>query len=110
FFVLLHRVFLLFPLLMTTDKFKKTIDDNFCYRPEFKYTHDNPYHDKLEVFDSFVLRDEEAERNVGKWKELFKNDQEIEVEIGTGYGEFMMEYSQKYPNVNFIGLDHRFKR
>ena len=95
---------------MKTEKLKKTIDDNFCYRPDFKYTHDNPYHDKLEVFDSFVLRDEAAETNVGKWKAMFANEKPIEVEIGTGYGEFMMEYCQKNPDVNFIGLDHRFKR
>jgi tRNA (guanine-N(7)-)-methyltransferase len=95
---------------MTTTNSKKTIDDNFCYRADFKYTHDNPYHDKLAVFDSFVLRDEEAESNVGKWKQMFQNNQPLEVEIGTGYGEFMMEYCQKNPEINFIGLDHRFKR
>lgn len=86
------------------------MDDNFCYRQDFKYTHDNPYHDKLGVFDTFVLRDEAAETSVGKWNEVFGNPNPIEVEIGTGYGEFMMEYTQKYTNVNFIGLDHRFKR
>lgn len=96
---------------MTTERpTKKSLEGNFVYRTDFKYTHDNPYHDKLEVFDSFVLRDEEAETNVGKWKEMFGNEKPIEVEIGTGYGEFMMEYSQKYPDINFIGLDHRFKR
>jgi len=96
---------------MTTPNNKKTIDDNFCYRPDFKYTHDNPYHDKLGVFDSFVLRDEAAESNVGHWKErIFQNSNPLEVEIGTGYGEFMMEYCQQNPNINFIGLDHRFKR
>jgi tRNA (guanine-N7-)-methyltransferase len=96
---------------MTTEKFRKNMDDNFVYRNDFKYTHDNPYHDKLGVFDSFVLRDEEAESNVGKWKEnIFKNQNPIEVEIGTGYGEYMMEYSQANPDKNFIGLDHRFKR
>lgn len=95
---------------MTSEKAKKTIEDNFCYRPDFKYTHDNPYHDKLAVFDSFVLRDEAAETSVGKWHEAFANDNPIEVEIGTGYGEFMLEYCQKNPHVNFIGLDHRFKR
>jgi tRNA (guanine-N7-)-methyltransferase len=96
---------------MTTPNAKKTIDDNFCYRSDFKYTHDNPYHDKLGVFDSFVLRDEEAETNVGKWNErIFQNTKPVEVEIGTGYGEFMMEYCQKNPDINFIGLDHRFKR
>lgn len=95
---------------MTTEKPKKTLEDNFCYKPEFKYTHDNPYHDKLAVFDSFVLRDEAAETNVGKWNSQFPTPNPIEVEIGTGYGEFMMEYCQKNPHINFIGLDHRFKR
>ncbi|HXH29487.1 MAG TPA: tRNA (guanosine(46)-N7)-methyltransferase TrmB [Bacteriovoracaceae bacterium] len=96
---------------MNTLSPKKTIDANFCYRTEFKYTHNNPYHDKLEVFDSFVLRDEEAETNKGVWNEkMFQNKKPIEVEIGTGYGEFMMEYCQKNPDSNFIGLDHRFKR
>lgn len=94
---------------MTTQRLK-TIEDNFAYRTEFKYTHSNPYHDKLGVFDSFVLRDEAAESNVGKWQEHFGNDKPLEVEIGTGYGEFMMEYCQKNPEINFIGLDHRFKR
>lgn len=102
------RLFCYFSLSMNH---KNEMEGNFCYDPEFKYTHDNPYHDKLGVFDSFVLRDEEAERNVGKWKqEIFKNDYPIEVEIGTGYGDFMHEYCQNNPNVNFIGLDHRFKR
>lgn len=95
---------------MTTIKTKKTIDDNFCYRPDFKYSHDNPYHNKLEAFDKFVLRDEEAETNQGKWHTLFRNENPIEVEIGTGYGDFMMEYTQENPGINFIGLDHRFKR
>jgi tRNA (guanine-N7-)-methyltransferase len=96
---------------MTIPKTKKSIDGNYCYRPDFKYTHDNPYHDKLAIFDAFVLRDEEAESNVGQWNaRVFKNDRPLEVEIGTGYGEFMMEYSQNNPDKNFIGLDHRFKR
>lgn len=86
------------------------MEDNFCYQPDFKYSHDNPYHDRLAIFDSFVLRDEAAETSVGKWHEVFGNNNPIEVEIGTGYGHFMQEYCQKNPNINFIGLDHRFKR
>ena len=67
---------------MTTPNAKKTIDDNFAYRQEFKYTHDNPYHDKLAGFDHFVLRDEEAETNVGRWNEhIFKNELPVEIEI-----------------------------
>lgn len=96
---------------MTTPNAKKTIDTDFAYRQDFKYTHDNPYHDKLGGFEHFVLRDEEAETNVGRWNEhIFQNKLPVEIEIGTGYGEFMIDYCQKNPEVNFIGLDHRFKR
>lgn len=95
---------------MTTPRPAKKMEDNFCYQKDFKYSHKNPYHEKLEVFDSFVLRDEAAETNVGKWNEHFGNMQPLEVEIGTGYGEFMLDYCQKNPGINFIGLDHRFKR
>lgn len=81
------------------------------YNKDFKYTHDNPYHDKLEAFRDFVLRDEEAEKNAGAWnKEIFKRESPLMVEIGTGYGEFMQHYCADHPEVNFIGLDYRFKR
>lgn len=96
---------------MNTEKPRKTNEESHFHREDFKYTHNNPYHDRLEVYDSFVLRDQEAESNVGKWDEnQFKNHKPIEVEIGTGYGEFMIEYCQNNPDINFIGLDHRFKR
>ncbi len=96
---------------MNTEKPRKTNEESHFHREDFKYSHNNPYHDRLEVYDSFVLRDQEAETNVGKWNEnQFKNNQPIEVEIGTGYGEFMIEYCQNTPDINFIGLDHRFKR
>ena len=39
---------------------------------------------------------------------ITRND--VVLEIGTGYGQFMIEHTQKHPEVNFVGLDHRFKR
>jgi tRNA (guanine-N7-)-methyltransferase len=96
---------------MTLPPPKKSLEDNFCYRSDFKYTHDNPYHDRLGIFEQFVLRDEAAETNVGEWNQkIFQNSFPLEVEIGSGYGEFMLEYCQKNPQINFIGMDHRFKR
>lgn len=81
------------------------------FTEDFKYTHKNPYHEKLSEFDGFVLRDHEAEENKGKWNsEIFKRDLPLALEIGSGYGEFMMEYCEKYSDVNFVGLDYRFKR
>lgn len=90
---------------------KKTNEKDFAFKEDFEYKHDNPYHDKLGAFDQFVLRDDEGEGFQGKWSEaVFKNNQELLVEIGTGYGHFMIEHTQKNPEVNFVGMDHRFKR
>lgn len=92
-------------------KKKKTNETDRCFTDTFKYTHNNPYHDRLNVFDNFVLTDEGSELNSGKWSEsIFGNSNDLEVEIGSGYGHFMMDYTQKNPQINFIGLDHRFKR
>ncbi|EQC44656.1 tRNA (guanosine(46)-N7)-methyltransferase TrmB [Bacteriovorax sp. Seq25_V] len=81
------------------------------YTEDFEYTHKNPYHDKLTEFDEFVLRDHEAEEHKGLWnKEIFKRDAPLCLEIGSGYGHFMLDYCEKYPTDNFVGLDYRFKR
>lgn len=89
----------------------KTNERDHAFQKEFKYSHLNPYHEKLEIFDRFVLRDEEGEGHAGSWcQNIFGNNHELQVEIGTGYGHFMIEHTQKYPQVNFVGLDHRFKR
>lgn len=92
-------------------KKKKDPSLNFSYREDFKYTSNNPYHEKLKVFEDFVLRDEAAETNKGKWNsDVFKREAPLNVEIGTGYGNFMHHYCQNNPDVNFVGLDYRFKR
>ncbi len=86
-------------------------DLEHCYNPEFKYKHRNPYHDRLGVFEDFVMRDNEAEAFATKWNaEVFKNQNPVHLEIGTGFGKFMHEYCEKNPQVNFVGLDFRFKR
>ncbi len=81
------------------------------FKDGFIYKHDNPYHDRLGVFDDFVLRDNEAENFKGQWKqEIFKKDGPLFLEIGSGAGHFMMDYCQDHPDHLFVGLDYRFKR
>ena len=46
-----------------------------------------------------------AKENRGKWKKLFKNDNPIFVEIGMGKGKFIIENAEKYPNINFVGVE-----
>ena len=95
----------------SVEKKKKSNENDLCFKEDFKYTHNNPYHTRLAVFDEFVLTDSEGEAHRENWSSnVFKNNQKVEVEIGTGYGHFMMSYTQERPDVNFVGLDHRFKR
>lgn len=42
---------------------------------------------------------------VGKWKEIFNNNNPIYIEIGMGKGNFIMENALSYPNINFIGIE-----
>ena len=41
----------------------------------------------------------------GKFKELFKNKNCIMLEVGMGKGDFLIGMAEKYPNVNFIGVE-----
>lgn len=45
------------------------------------------------------------EKYIGKWNELFKNDNPIYIEIGMGKGKFIREMAKTYPNINFIGIE-----
>ena len=42
---------------------------------------------------------------IGKWSNVFKNNNPIYVEIGMGKGKFIIENAIKYPNINFIGIE-----
>lgn len=41
----------------------------------------------------------------GKWNYLFKNNNEIHIEIGMGKGDFIINMANKYPNINFVGIE-----
>ncbi|MBQ8132389.1 MAG: tRNA (guanosine(46)-N7)-methyltransferase TrmB [Bacilli bacterium] len=45
------------------------------------------------------------EDNIGKWSEVFGNNNPIYIEIGMGKGKFILENALKYPNINFIGIE-----
>lgn len=84
---------------------------DYSFKEGFQYKHDNPYHDRLEGYSDFVMRDQEAEVHQGKWNsEVFKKEGELFLEIGSGAGHFMIDYCHDHPTHNFVGLDYRFKR
>ena len=39
------------------------------------------------------------------WKEIFKRDGKIHVEIGFGNGEFLAHMARKFPEINFVGFE-----
>lgn len=47
----------------------------------------------------------EPQKWFGKYNELFNNDNPIHIEIGMGKGDFIIGMAQKYPNINFIGIE-----
>ena len=51
----------------------------------------------------FVIH--EPEKQKGKWKEIFGNDNPINIEIGMGKGRFMMDMAAAHPDINYIGIE-----
>jgi len=58
--------------------------------------------EKLIASQEFI---EHPEIFKGKWESIFKNKNQIHLEIGMGKGTFLIEMAQKFPNINFIGIE-----
>lgn len=41
----------------------------------------------------------------GKWREEFKNENLIHIEIGMGKGKFILEMAERNPEINYIGIE-----
>jgi len=52
---------------------------------------------------SYLISD--YEKYKGNFKSIFGNDNKIEVEIGMGKGDFIIEKAKRNPNINFIGIE-----
>lgn len=59
----------------------------------------------VEKVDSSLYVVKDYENYKGKFKSLFKNDNEVHLEIGTGKGDFIIGMAKKYPNINFISIE-----
>jgi tRNA (guanine-N7-)-methyltransferase len=46
----------------------------------------------------------------GKWKDFFKNENRLILELACGKGEYAVGLGQLYPNKNFIGVDLKGNR
>lgn len=48
---------------------------------------------------------QEPEQYKGKWKEVFKNDHPVQIEVGMGKGRFIMDMARLHPEKNYIGIE-----
>ena len=60
---------------------------------------------KDEILNTSTYLVKDAEDNIGKWNEVFGNNNPIYIEIGMGKGKFIIENAIKYPEINFIGIE-----
>jgi tRNA (guanine-N7-)-methyltransferase len=51
----------------------------------------------------YVIQNAALQR--GRWKEVFGNDNPLCIEIGMGKGRFLYTMAQRYPNINFVGIE-----
>jgi tRNA (guanine-N7-)-methyltransferase len=59
--------------------------------------------EKIRQYPQYVIP--EPEKQKGKWREMFGNDQAIHLEIGTGKGQFIVGMARLHPDINFIGIE-----
>ncbi len=52
---------------------------------------------------AYIIKDEKE--NKGNYKAIFANDNPIHIEIGMGKGDFIIGMAEKYPDINFIGIE-----
>jgi len=59
--------------------------------------------EKILKYDNIIMLDPASLK--GKWRELFKNDNPIYLEIGMGKGQFIMNNALNNPDINYIGCE-----
>ncbi|WP_257351572.1 tRNA (guanosine(46)-N7)-methyltransferase TrmB [Pseudalkalibacillus decolorationis] len=61
--------------------------------------------DKIDHYSKIVVPNPENWK--GRWKEVFGNDNPIHIEVGTGKGQFICGMAERYPDINFIGIERQ---
>ena len=57
------------------------------------------------ILDTSDILIKNPENYKGKWKEVFKNNNPICLELGMGRGAFIVQMAKAHPNINYIGLE-----
>lgn len=93
---------------MDQENIRENLWSHFFKSPKKYY---NPYMYKLLDYPEYIIYDKKImDSYKGKWKEFFKNDNPIYLEIGSGSGNFAQGMVVRHPDRNHMALELRFKR
>ncbi|WP_027399954.1 tRNA (guanosine(46)-N7)-methyltransferase TrmB [Anaerovorax odorimutans] len=59
--------------------------------------------EKLQMNDAYLVKN--AKSYIGRWRELFGNNNDIYLELGCGKGQFIMTLAEQNPQNNYIGIE-----
>jgi len=59
--------------------------------------------------EKIILRNDEFKIK-GNWQKEFQNNNPIVLELGCGKGEYTIQLAQKFPQINYIGIDIKGSR
>lgn len=71
---------------------------------------ENPYKARIAQFPQILQEKHSIFSWKWKWNEYFENTFPITLEIGTGNGAFLSKQIARFPHINFIGFEIKYKR
>ena len=86
------------------DQLVAYIDQNELYTDSSGNTYILKNDEKLLSYKDYVVRDN-IESLKGNWNQLFKNDNPIHAEFGTGRGKFLTTLAKQNPDINYIAFE-----
>ncbi|MCC6138563.1 MAG: tRNA (guanosine(46)-N7)-methyltransferase TrmB [Bdellovibrionaceae bacterium] len=94
----------------TSHSMELSLEDSKLAHPYINSSFINPYIQKMIEYGGWVLPEDKAKLSGGKWAaQVFKNDQPVHVEIGTGNGFHFAHYAQKNPQFSLVGFEIKYK-
>ena len=60
---------------------------------------------KEEILNNSKYLEKNPYKYRGCWNKYFNNDNPIYIEIGMGFGKFIVENARRNPNINYIGIE-----
>lgn len=70
----------------------------------------NPYLLKIRDMPEWIVEGQRLATLKGQWHTLFDRQAPLWLEIGSCKGEYLAELSKRHPEVNFLGLEIKYKR